>query len=112
MRMIRGIIQPHRLERVRDALSAKGIYGMTVYQSQGCGRQHGHTEIYRGAEYQVVFRPKLTVDVIVENGQAEATIDAIIEGARSGEIGDGKIFVFQVEEAIRIRTGDRNENAL
>jgi nitrogen regulatory protein P-II 2 len=112
MKMIRAIIQPYRLEQVREALNRIGIHGMTVYQAQGFGRQRGHTEIYRGAEYQVAFRPKLAVDVALEDGQVEAGIDAIIGAARSGEIGDGKIFVLAIDEAIRIRTGERNENAL
>jgi nitrogen regulatory protein P-II 1 len=112
MKLIRAIIQPHRLEAVRDALNTKGIVGMTVYQSQGCGRQRGHKEIYRGAEYTVSFRPKVTLDVVVDDTQVENVIDIIIEHAKTGNIGDGKLFIMPVEEAIRIRTGERNESAL
>lgn len=112
MKMIRAIIQPFRVEAVRDALQHKGVQGMTTYQSQGCGRQKGHKEIYRGAEYQVGFRPKVTVDVAVEDERVDETIDVIVDAARTGNIGDGKIFVMPIEEAIRIRTGERNESAL
>jgi nitrogen regulatory protein P-II 1 len=112
MKMIRAIIQPFRVEAVRDALNQKGIQGMTTYQSQGCGRQRGHEEIYRGAEYQVGFRPKVTVDVVVEDEKLEDTIDLIMTTARTGNIGDGKIFIIPIDEAIRIRTGERNESAL
>lgn len=112
MKMIRAIIQPFRVEAVRDALNQKGIQGMTTYQSQGCGRQRGHKEIYRGAEYQVGFRPKVTVDVVVEDEKLEDTIDIIMTTARTGNIGDGKIFIIPIDEAIRIRTGERNESAL
>lgn len=112
MKLIRAIIQPHRLEPVRDALNAKGIAGMTVYQAQGCGRQRGHKEIYRGSEYTVSFRPKVVLDMIVEDGQTDMVIDTVMEVAKTGNIGDGKVFVLNVEEAIRIRTGERNDNAL
>jgi nitrogen regulatory protein PII len=112
MKLIRAIIQPHRQEAIREALSKLGVHGMTVYQAEGFGRQKGHKEIYRGQEYQVAYRPKKTLDVVVEDSQADAVIDAIIGAARSGEVGDGKIFVLTVNETIRIRTGERNENAL
>lgn len=112
MKMIRAIIQPFRVEAVRDALQQKGIMGMTSYQSQGCGRQRGHKEIYRGAEYQVGFRPKVTLDVVVDDEKTDETVDTIIATARTGNVGDGKIFIIPIEEAIRIRTGERNENAL
>lgn len=112
MKMIRAIIQPFRVEAVRDALNQKGVQGMTTYQSQGCGRQRGHKEIYRGAEYQVGFRPKVTVDVVIEDEKVDETIDVILAAARTGNIGDGKIFIMPIEEAIRIRTGERNESAL
>jgi nitrogen regulatory protein P-II 1 len=85
---------------------------MTTYQAQGCGRQRGHKEIYRGAEYQVGFRPKVTLDVVVEEDKVDDTVDVIMATARTGNVGDGKIFIFPVEEVIRIRTGERNENAL
>jgi nitrogen regulatory protein PII len=112
MKLIRSIIQPHRLEQVRDGLGEAGIHGMTIFQAQGCGRQRGHKEIYRGAEYQVAYRPKICVDVVVPDDQFEKAIDAITGSARTGEIGDGKIFVWTVDETIRIRTGDRNDEAL
>jgi nitrogen regulatory protein P-II 1 len=112
MKMIRAIIQPYRLEQAREALDARGLHSMTTYQAQGCGRQRGHKEIYRGSEYQIAFRPKLALDVVVEDDKVEMAIDAIIAGVRSGEIGDGKIFVFDVGQVIRIRTGDRDANAL
>lgn len=112
MKQIRAIIQPHRLDPVREALQQLGIFGLTVYQAQGYGRQRGHKEVYRGAEYTVDFRPKVTLDVVVDSDKVDAVLDAIIEHARTGNVGDGKIFVSPVEEVIRIRTGERNEQAL
>lgn len=112
MKLIRAIIQPHRLEPVRDALQQVGVVGMTTYQCQGFGRQRGHKEIYRGAEYQISFRPKLTLEVVVEAEQADQVIDTIIESAKTGNVGDGKIFVWPIEEVVRIRTGERNQEAL
>ncbi|HOE97395.1 MAG TPA: P-II family nitrogen regulator [Candidatus Sumerlaeota bacterium] len=112
MKMIRAIIQPHRLEAVRDALTQRGIMGMTVFEARGYGRQRGHTEVYRGAEYQVAFRPKIVADLVVPDNQVDDATDAIVSAAKSGSVGDGKIFIFEVGDAIRIRTGDRDENAL
>ena len=112
MKLIRAIIQPHRLDQVREALNKKGIQGLTVFQAQGYGRQRGHTEIYRGAEYQVDFRPKVALDVVVDDAQLDAIIETIMESARTGNIGDGKLFVMPVEDAVRIRTGDRGDEAL
>lgn len=112
MKMLRAIIQPHRLDAVRDALREKGIAGMTTYQAQGFGRQRGHKEIYRGAEYQVSFRPKIAVEVVVDDGQVRTAMDAIVNSARTGNIGDGKVFIVPVEGAVRIRTGESDENAL
>lgn len=112
MKLIRAIIQPHRLDLVRDALKAKGISGMTAFQAQGFGRQKGHKEIYRGAEYEVNFLPKIALDVVVDDAEAESTIDTIVKTARTGNIGDGKVFVMDVSKAIRIRTGEVNESAL
>ncbi|MCL5270677.1 MAG: P-II family nitrogen regulator [bacterium] len=112
MKLIRAIIQPHRLELVRDALQQQGITGMTTYQCQGFGRQRGHMEIYRGAEYQIAFRPKITLDIVVEDDSVERILETIMASAKSGNIGDGKIFVIPVEEAVRIRTGERDLNAL
>lgn len=112
MKMIRAIIQPHRLDMVRDALQAKGIAGMTAYQAQGFGRQKGHKEIYRGAEYEIHFLPKIALDVVVPDEEAAAVCETIINTARTGSIGDGKIFVSDVAKVIRIRTGETNENAV
>lgn len=112
MKMIRAIIQPHRLDLVRDALKTKGITGMTAFQAQGFGRQKGHKEIYRGAEYEVNFLPKICLDVVVDSAEVDATCDLIVKTARTGNIGDGKIFVFDVAKAIRIRTGEVNESAI
>jgi nitrogen regulatory protein P-II 1 len=112
MKLIRAIIQPHRLEMVRDALKEKGITGMTAYQAQGFGRQRGHKEIYRGAEYELNFLPKIALDVVVEDEDSESVLDTIIKSARTGSIGDGKIFMMDVGRAVRIRTGELNEAAL
>jgi nitrogen regulatory protein PII len=112
MKLIRAIIQPHRLDMVRDALQEKGIAGMTAYQAQGFGRQKGHKEIYRGAEYEVHFLPKIALDVVIDDAQAETVCNAIVSTARTGNIGDGKIFVIDVAKAIRIRTGEIDDQAL
>ena len=112
MKLIRAIIQPHRLEMVRDALQAKGVTGMTAYQAQGFGRQKGHKEIYRGAEYQTHFLPKLTLEIAVGAERVDAICEVIMKTARTGNIGDGKIFVVELGKVIRIRTGETNESAL
>lgn len=112
MRMIQAIIQPYKLEEVRQALSDAGIEGMTVSEGKGFGRQKGHTEIYRGAEYVVDFQPKLVVEVAVRDDQCEAAIAAIQEAAHTGKIGDGKIFTKALLDAVRIRTGERGDAAL
>jgi nitrogen regulatory protein PII len=112
MKMIRAILQPHKLDAVRDALTKIDIVGMTVYEARGYGRQRGHTEIYRGAEYTVAFRPKVVLDLVMDESQVEPAIEAIVGVSRSGNIGDGKIFVFPVDAAVRIRTGERDDNAL
>ena len=112
MKLVRAIIQPHRLESVRDALKDQGIAGMTAYQSQGFGRQKGQKEIYRGAEYEISFLPKITLEIAVEDDQVDATCETIVKTARSGNIGDGKIFVSSIERVIRIRTGETGESAL
>lgn len=112
MKLVRAIIQPHRLDTVRDALQAKGVAGMTSYQCQGFGRQRGHKEIYRGAEYTISFRPKVTIDVLVDDKQVEEVIETVVGAARSGNIGDGKIYVMPVEGAVRIRTGEKDDSAL
>lgn len=112
MKLITAIIKPYKFDPVRDALTAIGVDGMTVTEVKGFGRQKGHTEIYRGAEYTTNLVPKLRVDVVVADDMAERTIEAIRHAGHTGTIGDGKIFVTEVTEAVRIRTGERNEMAL
>ncbi|EGC18305.1 Nitrogen regulatory protein P-II 1 [Kingella denitrificans] len=112
MKKIEAIIKPFKLDDVREALTELGITGMTVSEVKGFGRQRGHTEVYRGAEYAVDFLPKVKIEVVLPDDQIERTVEAIIEAARSGKIGDGKIFVLPVEEVIRIRTGETGETAI
>lgn len=112
MKLITAIIKPFKLDDVREALSALGIEGMTVSEVKGYGRQKGHTEIYRGAEYAVSFLPKLKIEVAVKTQVLDAAIEAITDRARTGQIGDGKIFVTPLERAVRIRTGETDGNAL
>ena len=112
MKLITAIIKPFKLDEVRGALTKLGINGMTVTEVKGFGRQKGHTELYRGAEYVVDFLPKVKIEVVVANNQVESAIDAIVKSARTGKIGDGKIFVLPVEQAIRIRTGEEGNDAL
>jgi nitrogen regulatory protein P-II 2 len=112
MKMIVAIIKPFKLDDVRQALSEIGIQGMTVTEVKGFGRQKGHTEVYRGAEYVVDFLPKLKLEIAVDSDRVEQVIDAITKSAQTGKIGDGKIFVFNVEETIRIRTGETGREAL
>jgi nitrogen regulatory protein PII len=112
MRMITAIVRPHRYEAVRNALTELGVSGITATQVQGFGRQRGHTEIYRGAEYSIAEVPKVRIDVAVPSAMAEAVIEAIQRAAGSGKIGDGKIFVTGLTEVVRIRTGERNHSAL
>ncbi len=112
MKLITAIIKPFKLDAVREALAGGGIDGMTVSEVRGYGRQKGHTEIYRGAEYQIHFVPKVRIEVVVPEDAAEKTVDLIAEAARTGEIGDGKIFVMPIDHAIRIRTGESDAEAL
>ena len=112
MKKIEAIIKPFKLDDVRETLTELGITGMTVSEVKGFGRQRGHTEVYRGAEYAVDFLPKVKIEVVLPDDQIERTVEAIIEAARSGKIGDGKIFVLPVEEVIRIRTGETGETAI
>lgn len=112
MKKIEAIIKPFKLDDVREALTEIGITGMTVSEVKGFGRQKGHTEIYRGAEYAVDFLPKVKVELVLADEDVERAIDVIIETARSGKIGDGKIFILPVEGVVRIRTGERDEAAL
>jgi nitrogen regulatory protein PII len=112
MYMIEAVIKPHKLDTVKAALAALGILGVTAVEVKGFGRQAGHTERYRGAKMDVGFVPKVMLQICVKNEDKEKAVSAIVESARTGEVGDGKIFVFPVEEVIRIRTGDKNEMAL
>jgi nitrogen regulatory protein P-II 2 len=112
MKMIVAVIKPHRLDHVRDALTAVGIHGLTVSEVRGYGRQGGHTEIYRGAEYKVNFVPKLKLEVAVSNDLCERVVEAIREAANNNQIGDGKIFILDLEQAMRIRTGETDNEAL
>lgn len=112
MKMITAVIKPFKLDDVRDALNQIGVAGMTVDEVKGYGRQKGHTELYRGAEYVVEFQPKVRLQMAVGDAQVEAAIEAIISAANTGKIGDGKIFVSALEQSIRIRTGETGENAL
>ncbi len=112
MKLITAIIKPFKLDAVREALAGAGIDGMTVTEVKGYGRQKGHTEIYRGAEYQVDFIPKLRIEVAVSDEVADKAVETISESARTGEIGDGKIFVMPIDHAVRIRTGENDADAL
>lgn len=112
MKIVMAIIKPFKLEEVRDALTAIGVHGLTVTEVKGYGRQKGHTEIYRGAEYAVSFLPKLKIEVAVGSDLVPQVIDAISAAAKTGQIGDGKIFVSPIEQAVRIRTGERDADAL
>lgn len=112
MKIVTAIIKPFKLDEVRDALTAIGATGMTVTEVKGYGRQKGHTEIYRGAEYAVSFLPKLKIEVAVSSALVSQTIEAISTAARTGEIGDGKIFVTTLDQAVRIRTGERDQEAI
>jgi nitrogen regulatory protein P-II 2 len=112
MKLIMAVIKPSKLEEVRGALSSLGIAGMTVSEVQGFGRQGGHTEIYRGAEYEIHFVPKTKIEVAVTDDMAERVVAAIAEHANTGKIGDGKIFVFDIAQALRIRTGETDADAL
>ena len=112
MKLILAIIKPFKLDEVREALTALGVQGLTVSEARGFGRQKGQTEIYRGAEYEVKFVPKVRIDVAVSDELAEAVVEAIQSTAVTGQIGDGKIFVLEIEKAIRIRTGETDDDAL
>ncbi len=112
MKIVMAVIKPFKLEEVRDALTALGVHGLTVTEVKGYGRQKGHTEIYRGAEYAVSFLPKLKIEVAVPSELVNQVIDAITAAARTGQIGDGKIFVTSLEKAVRIRTGETDTDAL
>jgi nitrogen regulatory protein P-II 1 len=112
VKKIEAVIKPFKLDEVKEALTDLGVSGITVTEAKGFGRQKGHTELYRGAEYVVDFLPKVKLEVVVEDGLAENVVEAIANAARTGRIGDGKIFVSTVEEALRIRTGERGSDAI
>ena len=112
MKIVMAVIKPFKLDEVRDALTSIGVQGLTVTEVKGYGRQKGHTEIYRGAEYAVSFLPKIKIEVAVNSDQVDKTIDAITAAAKTGQIGDGKIFVINLDHAVRIRTGEADAAAL
>ena len=112
MKLVIAIIKPFKLDEVRDALNAIGVHGMTVTEVKGYGRQKGHTEIYRGTEYAVNFLPKIKIEVVIPAKSVDKAVDAIVAAAKTGQIGDGKIFVVPVEQTVRIRTGETDESAL
>ena len=112
MKQITAIVKPFKLEEVREALADCGVTGLTVPEVKGFGRQKGHTELYRGAEYVVDFLPKVKVEVVVKDGEVDGCVDAIVKAARTGKIGAGKIFVTSVEQVVRIRTGETDESAV
>jgi nitrogen regulatory protein P-II 1 len=112
MKLVTAIVKPFKLDDVKDALSAAGLPGITVTESRGFGRQRGHTEVYRGAEYRVEFVPKVRIEILVDDGDAKRVADAIVGAARTGQIGDGKVWVTSVESVIRVRTGEMGSDAL
>ncbi|MBW3619475.1 MAG: P-II family nitrogen regulator [Actinobacteria bacterium] len=112
MKLVTAIVKPHRVEEVKEALQGVGVQGLTISEVRGFGRQRGHTEVYRGAEYQVEFVPKIRLEVLVAEAMVDEVIDAIVAAARSGQVGDGKVFVTSVERVVRIRTGEEDGEAL
>ena len=112
MKLVTAIVKPFKLDEVRQALTTIGVEGLTVTEVKGFGRQKGHTEIYRGAEYEISFVPKVRIDVAVKDKMADQVVEAIIRSAKTGSIGDGKIFVSEIAQAVRIRTGEKNNDAL
>jgi nitrogen regulatory protein P-II 1 len=112
LKLITAIVKPHRLEEVKEALRDLGVNGLTTTDVEGFGRQRGHTEVYRGAEYQVDFVPKVRVEVLVKDGDTQGVVDAIVKAARTGKIGDGKLWVTEAEQVIRIRTGEMGPDAV
>ena len=112
MKLVTAIIKPFKLEEVRSALTDLGLQGMTVTEVKGYGRQKGHTEIYRGAEYAVSFLPKVKIEVVVPSGTVDKAVEAIVRAARTGQIGDGKIFVSPIDHAVRVRTGETDDSAI
>ena len=112
MKLIVAVLKPFKLDEVKEALKSLGVAGMTLTEAQGFGRQRGHTEVYRGAEYEVDFVPKIRVEVLVDDAQADEVVDAIVRSAATGKIGDGKVWVTPVDSVVRVRTGERGRDAL
>ncbi len=112
MKLVTAIVQPHRLDDVKKAVEAAGVHGMTVSEANGSGRQHGHTEVYRGAEYTIELVPKVRIEIVVADEDAPGVVDAIVGAAHSGRIGDGKVWTVPVEDIVRVRTGERGREAL
>lgn len=112
MKLITAVVRPHRLDEVKAALRELGVHGLTVTEASGYGRQHGHTEVYRGAEYRVDLVPKIRIEVVVADPEAEPVVDAIVRAARTDRIGDGKVWIQPVETVVRVRTGERGPDAL
>ncbi|MFF0017025.1 P-II family nitrogen regulator [Streptomyces sp. NPDC005374] len=112
MKLITAIVKPYRLDEVKTALQEIGVHGLTVTEASGYGRQRGHTEVYRGAEYQVDLVPKVRIEVVVDDADSDAVVDAIVKAARTGKIGDGKVWALPVEAVVRVRTGERGTDAL
>ena len=112
MKLVTAVIKPHQLDAVKEALHAMGVSGMTVSEVQGYGRQKGHTEVYRGAEYTVEFLPKIRVDVLIDEIDTDKVVEAVVAASRTGKIGDGKVWVTTVDEVVRVRTGERGLDAL
>ena len=112
MKLITAVIKPHKLEDVRSALETFGVTGMTVTEASGYGRQKGHTEVYRGAEYDIALIPKVRLEIVVEDGESDDVISVIVKSAQTGRIGDGKVWVSPVESVVRVRTGDKDEAAI
>ena len=112
MKLVTAVIKPFKLEDVKNALESLGVEGLTVSEASGHGRQHGHTEVYRGAEYTVDLVPKVRVEILVSDAQADAVLDAVVSAGRTGQIGDGKVWVIPVDQVTRVRTGERGEEAL
>ncbi len=112
MKLIVAVVKPFKLDEVKEALKTLGVHGMTLTEAQGFGRQRGHTEVYRGAEYEVEFVPKIRLEVVVDDAQVEEVTNAVVDSAGTGKIGDGKVWILPVEEVIRVRTGERGADAL
>ncbi|WP_328720426.1 P-II family nitrogen regulator [Streptomyces sp. NBC_00247] len=112
MKLITAVVKPHRLDEVKIVLQSLGVQGLTVTEASGYGRQRGHTEVYRGAEYRVDLVPKIRIEVLVEDADADAVVDAVVRAARTGKVGDGKVWAVPVETVVRVRTGERGPDAL